>query len=93
MSSGDGDTYYAISLITYSEPRDNFLALATFLARSMNRLYQARLHWGKWFPLGVQEMECVYPKLAEFRQICERFDPKGVFRNEFSERVLFGVDR
>jgi FAD/FMN-containing dehydrogenase len=89
MSSGNGDTYYAISFITYVEPRDKFFALATFLARSMNRLYQARLHWGKWFPMSSQEVESVYPNLAEFRMICERFDPKGVFRNEFTERAIF----
>ena len=89
MSSGDSEAYYAISFITYIEPRDGFFALATFLARSMNRLFQARLHWGKWFPLNAREVEVTYPNLQEFREICERFDPRGVFRNEFAERVIF----
>ncbi len=90
MSSGGSEDYYAISFITYVEPRDSFYALATFLAKSMNRLFQARLHWGKWFPLGAQDVERVYPGLSEFREVCKRFDPHGVFRNEFIERVIFG---
>jgi len=89
MSSGGSEAYYAISLITYAEPRDSFFELATFLARSTNRLFQARPHWGKWFPLCADEVKKVYPGLEQFRQICLRFDPLGVFRNEFAERVIF----
>ncbi len=46
MASGREEPYYAISFITYSWPREPFCALALFLARSMTRLYAARLHWG-----------------------------------------------
>lgn len=88
-SCGD-EPRYALSFITYAEPRDDFSALATFLARSMARLFDARPHWGKWFPLDGSEVERLYPNLAEFRVACDRVDPRGVFRNEFVERVLFG---
>ncbi len=57
MSGGIEEPYYALSFITYAEPRDDFLALASFLAQGMTRLFQARLHWGKYFPLGNAETE------------------------------------
>ncbi len=87
-ASGAGGPYYAISFITYVEPRDRFLELASFLARSMTRLFQARLHWGKYFPLGKSDVERVYPRLPEFRALCRQVDPNGVFRNDFTERVF-----
>src|SRR5262249_14532694 len=65
MSGGASEPYYAISFITYSEPRDSFLQLASFLARSMTRLFEARLHWGKFFPPDNLELERLYPHLPE----------------------------
>jgi FAD/FMN-containing dehydrogenase len=85
-----GEPYYAISFITYVEPRDQFLSLATFLTQSMTRLFEARLHWGKYFPLGRADVEAAFPRLAEFRAVCERVDPNGVFRNEFTQRIISG---
>ncbi|MFO0851155.1 MAG: D-arabinono-1,4-lactone oxidase [Gemmataceae bacterium] len=86
------EPWYAISFITYAEPRGPFLAFAGFLARGLGRLFGARLHWGKHFPLGPAEVEAAYPRLPEFRAHCERVDPRGVFRNGFAGRVLFGAD-
>ena len=87
--SGSDEAYYAISFITYVEPRDRFLDMACFLAHSTAQLFQARLHWGKYFPLVEAEVERLYPRLPEFRTLCERIDPNGVFRSEFMERILF----
>ncbi|MDE2803619.1 MAG: FAD-binding protein [Gemmatimonadota bacterium] len=89
----EGQGWYAISLITLTEPRERFLRVAAFLAGAMASLFGARLHWGKWFPLdagleGGQVVRC-YPGLAAFREICDEFDPRGVFRNEFARRTLF----
>jgi hypothetical protein len=88
MSSGE-QTWYAISFITYQEPRARFLALASFLARSMIALFDARLHWGKHFPVRGSAIANTYPDLDLFRELCKRVDPKGVFRNAFAERGLF----
>jgi hypothetical protein len=88
MSSGADGPYWAISFITYAEPRDRFLALAAFLARSMTALFHGRLHWGKYFPLTNEGIESEYPRIVEFRRICRRVDPHGVFRNEYADRVL-----
>jgi hypothetical protein len=92
MTAGAAEPYYAISMITYVEPRDCFYELASFLARSMVRLFDARLHWGKYFPLTNAEIEASYPRLPEFRALSRQVDPHGVFRNEFAQRVLFGPE-
>jgi FAD/FMN-containing dehydrogenase len=83
MSSGSEECWYAISFITYVQPREPFYHLARFLAASMARLFNARLHWGKWFPLGCDEVCRMYPALREFQEVCMRFDPRGVFRNHY----------
>jgi alditol oxidase len=48
----------------------------------------ARPHWGKLFDAGVAELEPLYPRLADFRSLADRFDPRGVFRNAFLERTI-----
>jgi hypothetical protein len=85
--------WYAISFITYVEPREPFYAMASFLARAMTRLFYARLHWGKYFPLACADIESAYPRLAEFRALCAQVDPNRVFRNAFTDRVLFSEPR
>jgi FAD/FMN-containing dehydrogenase len=92
MTADAAEAWYAISFITYVEPRDRFFAMASFLARAMNRLFQARPHWGKHFPLSGAEVERCYPQLLEFRSLCRQVDPQGVFRNDFTQRVLFGAE-
>jgi D-arabinono-1,4-lactone oxidase len=57
--------------------------VAEFLARSLLGLFQARIHWGKWFPLGQVEVAQQYPRLAAVVAIRDRDDPNGVFRNQF----------
>ena len=91
MSSGHGrepEDWYAVSLITYTEPRDPFLRVARFLATVLSRDLGARLHWGKWFPLGAAEVARAYPGLAAFHAVRAEFDPHGVFLNDFVEEVL-----
>jgi FAD/FMN-containing dehydrogenase len=88
MTADAADSYYAISFITYVEPRDAFFQLASFLAESMTLLFGARLHWGKYFPLQYSQIDAAYPSLAAFRDICRQTDPHGVFRNDYVNRVL-----
>ncbi|HIL20537.1 MAG TPA: FAD-binding protein [Candidatus Thioglobus sp.] len=88
MASGGSEDWYAISFITYVEPRDDFYALATFLANSMFELFGARIHWGKWFPQTGEQVNQLYPEISEFRNVCHQFDPKDVFRNAFIREKL-----
>ena len=88
MASGEEEAWYSFSLITLQQPQDAFRSMADFVARSMSLLFRARLHWGKYFPLDRQLTEQAYPRLGEFADICRRFDPHGVFQNDFTRRVL-----
>jgi FAD/FMN-containing dehydrogenase len=88
MTAGATEPWYAISFITYVEPRDRFLAMGRFLLESMTKLYGARPHWGKYCPLTSEAAGALYPRLADFRAICRHVDPQGVFRNDFVTRVL-----
>jgi FAD/FMN-containing dehydrogenase len=88
MTSGSEDCWYSLSFITYAHPREPFYHMARFLAKSMTQLFGARLHWGKWFPLGADDVRRSYPALPEFQDVCRRFDPRGVFRNKYVTSVL-----
>ncbi|PQO27353.1 oxidoreductase [Blastopirellula marina] len=88
MSEGTEPWVYSISLITYVEPREPFFQVGRFLARSMAKLFGARPHWGKWFPLSGGEVEELYPRLEAFRETAYEFDRSGVFRNPYVEEVF-----
>ena len=88
MTANAVEDWYSISFINYTEPRDHFYELMTFMAQSTFQLYQARIHWGKWFPLNKEEIKSQYPQLELFKSICHKHDPKGVFRNQFIEERL-----
>ncbi len=44
---------------------------------------EARPHWGKLFVSGPQAALATYPQADAFRQLLDRRDPRGKFRNEF----------
>jgi FAD/FMN-containing dehydrogenase len=91
MASGGEEPWYAISFISYARPdeREGFIRFARFLARSMAALFGGRPHWGKVCPLGAEEVAALYPRLAEFREVCRQFDPQGRFRNAWVNELLF----
>lgn len=88
MTAGAPEPSYTISLFCYREPRDAYYAFADFLARALNRLHRACPHWAKYFPLDYADIDELYPQLAAFRAVCDRYDPRGTFRNGYVNRVL-----
>lgn len=60
-------------------------AVDALLPRLEERLLPlgARPHWGKRFHAQVTELEPLYPRLADFRALAYRHDPRGVFVNDF----------
>jgi L-gulono-1,4-lactone dehydrogenase len=90
MGSSASEPLYSVSVFTYSRPhgRDDYYAFCGWLARCMNALFGARLHWGKHFPLDAAQVAPLYPRLETFREVCRRTDPRGVFRNDYTARVL-----
>jgi hypothetical protein len=91
MASGGEEPHYAISFISYALPqeRQGFFRFADLLARSMGFLFDARCHWGKVCPHSAHDIERLYPHASRFREICNHFDPAGVFRNAWIDEVLF----
>jgi xylitol oxidase len=52
--------------------------------------FGARPHWGKLFTLSPEQLQSLYERLPDFRQLMLRFDPRGKFRNPFLDRYIFG---
>jgi xylitol oxidase len=52
--------------------------------------FNPRPHWGKVFAAPASVIQGRYPRYDDFRQLADRLDPKGKFRNAYLERHLFG---
>jgi alditol oxidase len=52
------------------------------------RPYGGRPHWGKLFTTDGGELATLYSRMADFRALVRRFDPRGAFRNDFLDRTL-----
>jgi xylitol oxidase len=50
--------------------------------------FDPRPHWGKWFAMGVDTVAPKYARLERFRQLADRLDPAGRFRNAYLERTI-----
>jgi xylitol oxidase len=50
--------------------------------------FAARPHWGKVFETTPERLLAAYPRLPEFRELVERWDPHGTFANELTDRWL-----
>lgn len=84
LSQSSGGERYTISWFCYAKDTRAFTDYAAFIARSLARLYDARPHFGKLFPLSMREVERLYPDLSKVRRECEVVDPDGSFQNAFS---------
>lgn len=90
MGASTEEPLFSISIFTYDPPmqREPYYVFCLFVARTLRQLVEMRLHWGKHFPLRYSEIASLYPRLEEFRSICQRHDPKGLLRNSYTGRVL-----
>lgn len=88
--TSDGIDRYSISLFIYlpEAQRGGYYALCALVARVLCRVYEARLHWGKYCPLALEDIDNAYPNLAAFRRHCVAVDARGAFVNDYAERVL-----
>ena len=50
--------------------------------------FNARPHWGKLFTLAPAVVQSRYERLADFRKLVNKCDPKGKFQNEFTRRFV-----
>jgi xylitol oxidase len=52
--------------------------------------FRAKPHWGKLFTMPHSRLAQLYPKMDDFRQLMQHFDPGGKLRNAYLDRLLFG---
>ena len=50
--------------------------------------YEGRPHWGKRHFQTAESLAGLYPRWDEFQAARARLDPEGVFRNDYTDRVL-----
>lgn len=52
--------------------------------------FSPRPHWGKVFAATAAELATRYERMADFRELQRRLDPRGAFRSEFLMRHVLG---
>jgi alditol oxidase len=55
--------------------------------------FDARPHWGKAFHAGAETIAPLYERLADFRALRDRLDPRRAFVNPWLERRVLGAGR
>ena len=53
--------------------------------------FHARPHWGKLFTMSHRRLAALYPRMGDFQHLLREYDPKGKFRNDFLNTVIFGA--
>jgi len=53
--------------------------------------FGVRPHWAKLFTLTPAAVQGQYERLADYRALVAKYDPKGRFRNEFLDLNVFGT--
>lgn len=90
MTASSDQPMYSISIFNYDRParRERYYEFCRFLAHVLLHLVQARLHWGKHFPFQYRDIASAYPRIEEFRTLCQSLDPNGNLRNGYTKQVL-----
>uniref|UniRef100_A0A0W0G1U4 D-arabinono-1,4-lactone oxidase n=1 Tax=Moniliophthora roreri TaxID=221103 RepID=A0A0W0G1U4_MONRR len=52
--------------------------------------HQGRPHWAKAHRLRPEDLRQIYPRFDNFVRVLNEVDPKGIFRNEYINRHIFG---
>ncbi|KAK1232191.1 D-arabinono-1,4-lactone oxidase [Marasmius sp. AFHP31] len=52
--------------------------------------HQGRPHWAKAHRFRPDDLRAHYPHFDDFVRVLEQVDPKGMFRNEYIQRHIFG---
>ena len=52
--------------------------------------HRGRPHWAKAHRLRPDALRALYPRFDDFVRVIEDVDPRGMFRNEYVQRHVFG---
>ncbi len=75
--------YIAVHMVAGVEFESLFRAVEEIM-----REYGGRPHWGKRHYRTAADLAPAYPEWEAFQSVRARFDPTGVFTNDYAERVL-----
>lgn len=50
--------------------------------------FYARPHWGKLFVMSPIQLQSLYERLPDFRQLLRKYDPRGKFSNAFLQNYI-----
>lgn len=79
LSPASGEDVVALHF-TWHPRTTEVLALLPTLEAALEP-FEARPHWGKVSTIGADRYAELYPRLPDFRDLVDRFDPHGVFHN------------
>ena len=54
--------------------------------------FDPRPHWGKLFAMTPAQVQAAYPRMADFQDLSQTYDPKGKFRNAYVDKYIFGAE-
>jgi xylitol oxidase len=75
---------------TWRKEPEAVAALLPTIEAALER-FDPRPHWGKLFRIDGTRLQSLYPRLADFRELLQAYDPGGKFRNRFVDRCIFGA--
>ena len=86
LSMAQGQDSVALHF-TFDPAPDPVRALLPLLEETLAP-FDARPHWAKWFAMGADRLERLYPRMGAFRDLVRRYDPDGKFHNAFLQRTV-----
>ena len=63
------------------------LPVVTLIERQLAP-FGPRPHWGKVFTMAPASVRAAFPRFADFQDLVRRYDPSGVFRNQWLDELL-----
>ena len=66
-----------------------YLDLQPALIEAALEPFQARPHWGKLFTISASRLISLYETSGAFKDLLQKYDPAGKFRNPYLQRVLY----
>ncbi|KAH9856372.1 L-gulonolactone/D-arabinono-1,4-lactone oxidase [Lenzites betulinus] len=91
LSPGEGQRTVWIGLVQF-KPYGLPVPYRALFAHFETLMLQhgGRPHWAKTHPLGPDALRALYPRFGDFVRVLEEADPRGVFRNPYVRRHIFG---
>ncbi len=73
---------------TWKQEWDEVSKLLPLIEKELNP-FNPRPHWGKLFTIPPAVLDARYEKLNDFKKFASTYDPKGKFRNDFLNGIIY----